>query len=59
MKNIKAFFPDVPVVALSGTLTVKQKQELPKQLGLSDYVVIETSPDKPNLFLEKNKKAPN
>ena len=56
LKNFKAFSPDIPVVALSGTLTLKQKQELPKQLGLSGHTIIESSPDRPNIYLEKMKK---
>ena len=57
LKNMKAFFPDTPFLALSGTLTVEQKQELPKQLSLCNFSIIESSPDKPNLFLEKFKKG--
>ncbi|XP_052213942.1 uncharacterized protein LOC127832477 [Dreissena polymorpha] len=53
LKTLKACFPSVPFVALSGTLTSEQKKNLPKQLCLSNYTVIESSPDKPNLFLEK------
>ncbi|XP_062576667.1 ATP-dependent DNA helicase RecQ-like [Saccostrea cucullata] len=54
--TLKVFFPDVPFVGLSGTLTKEQKQAIPKQLCLENFKVIETSPDRPNIFLEKEQK---
>ncbi|KAK6175939.1 hypothetical protein SNE40_014313 [Patella caerulea] len=54
--SLKSFFPNVPIIALSGTLTEKQKNDLPKQLNLQNYKIIEASPDKPNIFLSKFEK---
>lgn len=42
---------------MSGTLTVEQKRTIPKQLGLVNYKLIQETPDKPNIFLEKHKKT--
>lgn len=42
---------------MSGTLTLEQKRTIPKQLGLVNYKLIEETPDKPNIFLEKHKKT--
>lgn len=56
LPTLKAFFPDVTFLALSGTLTITQKQDLPKMLGLNNFKIIECSPDKPNIYLEKFKK---
>jgi hypothetical protein len=57
LSGIKACFPDIPLIGLSGTLTLEQKRTIPKQLGLVNYKLIEETPDKPNIFLEKHKKT--
>lgn len=54
--TLKVFFPDVPFVALSGTLTREQKITIPKHLCLVKHEIIETTPDRPNIFLEKKQK---
>lgn len=54
--TLKVFFPDVPFVALSGTLTREQKITIPKHLCLLKHEIIETTPDRPNIFLEKKQK---
>jgi hypothetical protein len=56
--SLKVFFPNVPFIALSGTLTVNQKKTIPAQLNLSNYTLIEESPDKPNIYFEKHRKLP-
>lgn len=55
--GIKAFFPDVPLIGMSGTLTTEQKRTKPKQLGLDSYKLTEETPDRPNIFLEKYRKV--
>lgn len=57
LSGIKACFPDIPLIGLSGTLTLEQKRTIPKQLGLVNYKLIEETPDKPNIFLEKHNKT--
>lgn len=57
LRGIKSFFPNVPVIGLSGTLTVSQKKTIPKQLGLENFYLIEHTPDRPNIFLIKMKKG--
>lgn len=37
LSGIKAFFPDVPLIGMSGTLTTEQKRTIPKQLGLDSF----------------------
>lgn len=54
--GIKAFFPDVPLIGMSGTLTTEQRRTIPKQLGLDSYKLTEETPDRPNIFLEKYRK---
>lgn len=44
-------------MGLSGTLTVEQKKTISKQLGLEKYKLVEETPDKPNIFLEKHRKG--
>lgn len=56
LRGIKSFFPHAPVIGLSGTLTVSQKEAIPKQLGLENFNLIEHTPDRPNIFLRKVKK---
>ncbi|XP_069107293.1 ATP-dependent DNA helicase RecQ-like [Argopecten irradians] len=56
MSSLKVFFPSVPFIALSGTLTVKQKKEIPALLHLENCKLIEHSPDKRNIFFEKCRK---
>lgn len=56
LRGIKSFFPHAPVIGLSGTLTVSQKEAIPKQLGLENFNLIEHTPDRPNIFLSKVKK---
>ena len=53
LRGLKSFFPNVPVIGLSGTLTVAQKETIPKQLGLENFHLIEQTPDRPNIFLKK------
>ena len=48
-----------PMIAMSGTLTVKQMKTLPAALGLIGPVIIEETPDRPNIFLKKFKKESN
>lgn len=56
LRGLKSFFPNVPVIGLSGTLTISQKETIPKQLGLENFHLIEQTPDRPNIFFKKLKK---
>lgn len=57
LRGIKSFFWNMPVIGLSGTLTVSQKKTIPKQLGgLENFHLIEHTPNRPNVFLIKKKK---
>ena len=57
VKTLPAFFPEALIVAMSGTLTKDQLRTLPSALGLVNPLRIEETPDKPNIFLRKIKKA--
>lgn len=55
--TLKVFFPEVPLVGLSGTLTIEQKIQIPKLLNLNlFFFIIESTPDKPNIYLDRCKK---
>lgn len=54
--TLKAYFPGVPFVALSGTLTVGQLKTLPATLGLHNPVIVQGNPDRPNIYLERKPK---
>jgi len=47
--NIRKDFPDVPIVALTATATSEALQDIVTALGLSDYVLLSQSFDRPNL----------
>lgn len=53
ISKLRCFFSDAPFVALSGTLTNSQKEVIPKLLKIKNFYLVERSPDKPNVFLEK------
>lgn len=46
----------IPLVGLSGTLTKKQLAALPGNLGLVDPVLVQHTPDRPNIVLERQTK---
>ena len=52
----KVFFPDSPFVTLSGTLTISQKVNIPTILSLKWLTVIESIPDRPNIYLREEKR---
>lgn len=57
LSGIKAFFPNAPLIGMSGTLTTEQKRTIPKQFGLDSYKLTEETPGRPNIFLEKYRKV--
>ena len=56
LHTLRAFFQDVPVAALSATLSSQQLKALPSILGLVEWQVVSASPDRTNIFLERKKK---
>ena len=46
----------MPHLALSATLTLQQKKQLPTTLGLHNHCLIEENPDRPNIYLARVKK---
>ena len=60
LENLVAFFVDVPIVAMSGTLTKRQLHDLPKVLCLRGPVmIISQNPDRTNIYLEKKRRGSN
>jgi ATP-dependent DNA helicase RecQ len=55
--SLKVFSPSVTFAALSGTLTVEEKENIPKALNMPSYSLIEVSPDKSNIYLSLVKKV--
>ena len=47
---LSSLFPAVPVLALTGTATRVTKNGIIDSLGLSDPVIVESNPDRPNLY---------
>ena len=43
-------FPAVPILALAGTATRATKKGIIDSLGLSDPVIVESNPDRANLY---------
>ena len=58
LKTLPAIFQS-PMIAMSGTLTVGQMKTLPTALGLINPIVIQETPDRPNVYLKKIRKETN
>ena len=56
LSTIKDVFPNVPVLALTGTASAYVEKDIIKQLKLVNPLIIRTSPDRPNLtYIVKRK----
>ena len=55
--ELSAFFPAIPIVALSATVTLDQEMDLCKMLNFKKYVCISKNPDRPNIKLICKKKS--
>ncbi len=54
---IKEWIPDVPVLALTATATSRVIQDICDSLLLDDPVIVKSSFDRPNLYIEVNRKS--
>ena len=52
-----SLFPDVPMLALTATATRQKKKEIALSLGMHNHVLIESNPDRPNIFFESKKQS--
>ncbi|XP_028395826.1 Werner syndrome ATP-dependent helicase-like [Dendronephthya gigantea] len=55
--DIKTRFPDIVVVALTATATAMVQKDICTSLKLKNPLQVQTSFDRPNLYLEVNKKS--
>ena len=53
LHTLPSFFPNVACIGLSGTLTKELKTRLPTILGMKNQIIVEKTPDKPNIYLKK------
>ena len=59
LHEIKKWFPNVPVLALTGTATPKTEVDIVEKLKLNDPIIVKTSPNRSNLkFIVKHKTTP-
>ena len=54
--DLGAYFPDTPIIGLSGSLTISLKKKLPSLLGITDYTLVEVNPYRCNIYLDIVKK---
>ena len=52
-----SLFPGVPILALTATATPQRKKEIASSLGMHNHVIIESNPDRPNIFFETRKRS--
>lgn len=57
LKCLKEWFPEVPLMALTGTATFKVQNDIIEELGLKDALVIRGTSNRPNLFYEVRLKS--
>ena len=52
-----SLFPGVPILALTATATPQRKKEIASSLEMHNHVIIESNPDRPNIFFETRKRS--
>ncbi len=57
LANIRKSFPDVPIAAFTATATDRVQSDILKRLGLKDPLIVRASFDRPNLFLDVQRKS--
>ena len=55
--TLGSLFPGVPILALTATATPQRKKEIASSLGMHNHVIIESNPDRPNIFFETRKRS--
>lgn len=54
---LASLFPNVPMLALTATATTQTKEQIATNLGMHDPVIIETNPDRPNIYYNSKRRA--
>jgi hypothetical protein len=52
-----SLFPGVPILALTATATTQRKKEIASSLGMHNHVIIESNPDRSNIFFESKERS--
>ena len=50
MEKLTSIFPKIPFLAMTTTATLNTRKDIATSLGLIDLVLVEESPDRPNIF---------
>lgn len=53
---LASIFPNVPILALTATATAQTKKDIAASLGIHEPVIIETNPDRHNIYYESQRR---
>ncbi|VDI79978.1 ATP-dependent DNA helicase RecQ [Mytilus galloprovincialis] len=59
MRELPGFFPGVPRLGLSATITTKDEADVIASLGMTNPAVVRASPDRENIYLQIKVKEPS
>ncbi|CAC5418100.1 unnamed protein product [Mytilus coruscus] len=57
IQDIAAFLPDATRLGLSATVSLQEEKDIVKALGMKTPCIVKESPDRTNIYLEKNLKG--
>jgi superfamily II DNA helicase RecQ len=53
---LESVFPKVPILGLTATDTIKARSQIVQSLGLIQPIVIETNPDRSNIYFQSSRR---
>jgi ATP-dependent DNA helicase RecQ len=56
---LKKWFPEIPIMALTATATAKVREDIAKNLGLTEHYEYVSSFDRPNIYIDCRLKSKN